>query len=90
MGSDQIIRRCVLDEEQQSVLNFCHTLACGGHFSGKKIAAKVLHSGFYWPTLFKDAYEFSKRCLRCQAVSNNSKKDMMPLQPILVIKIFDV
>ena len=90
MGPDQIIKRCVPDEEQQSVLNFCHTLACGGHFSGKKIMAKVLQSGFYWPTLFKNAYEFSKTYLRCQAVGNNSKKDMLPLQLILVIEIFDV
>ena len=65
MGPDHIIRRCVPDEEQQSVLNFCHTLACGGNFSGKKTTEKVLQSGFYWPTLFKDAYEFFKTCLRC-------------------------
>ena len=32
MSPDHIIRRCVLKEEQQSVLNFCHNLACGGYF----------------------------------------------------------
>ena len=90
MGPDQIIRRCVPEEEQQSVLNFCHNLACGGHFLGKKTLAKVLQSEFYWPTLFKDAYEFSKTCLRCQAMGNNSKRDMMPLNPILVVEIFNV
>ena len=90
MSPDHIIRRCVPDKEQQSVLNFYHTLACGGHISGKKTEAKVLQSGFYWPTLFKDAYEFSKTCLRCQVVGNNSKKDMMLLNPILVVEIFDV
>ena len=30
--SDQIIRRCIPDEEVKSVLSFCHELACGGHF----------------------------------------------------------
>ncbi|CAN6712720.1 unnamed protein product [Malus baccata var. baccata] len=29
-GSDQIIRRCVHDSEIHSILNFCHTYACGG------------------------------------------------------------
>ena len=88
--ADQIIRRCVPESEQLSILNFCHTLACGGHFSGRKTVAKVLQSGFYWPTLFKDAYDFSQKCLKCQSLGNISKKDMMPLNPILVVEIFDV
>ena len=51
---DQIIRRCVPDNEFMSIINFCHSEACGGHFSAKKTIAKILQSGFYWPTLFKD------------------------------------
>ena len=43
---DQIIRRCIPDHEQQSVINFCHNLACGGHFSVKKTVVKILQSGF--------------------------------------------
>ena len=49
---DQIIRRCLPEDEHQSVLTFCHELACGGHFGPRKTAEKVLQSGFYWPTLF--------------------------------------
>ncbi|TQD85450.1 hypothetical protein C1H46_028973 [Malus baccata] len=29
---DQVIRRCVPEDEQISILNHCHSLACGGHF----------------------------------------------------------
>ena len=87
---DQVIRRCVPESEFQSILTFCHSLACGGHFSGKKTVAKMLQSGFYWPTLFKDAHEFGLSCLQCQQTKNLSKKDMMPLTPILVVEIFDV
>ena len=50
----------------------------------------MLQSGFYWPTLFKDAHTFSQECFKCQALGNISKKDMMPLNPILVVEIFDV
>ena len=42
--ADQIIRRCVLKEEYESILSFCHSLACGGHFSSRKTVAKVLQS----------------------------------------------
>ena len=40
--SDQVFRRCIPDHEIRSVLSFCHDQACGGHFSGKKTAAKIL------------------------------------------------
>jgi len=87
---DQIIRRCLPEEEHQSVLTFCHKLACGGHFGPRKTAEKVLQSGFYWPTLFKDAYTFCKLCDRCQMTGRITRKDMMPLTPILEVKIFDL
>ena len=44
---DQVIRRCVPEEEMESILNHCHTLACGGHFRGQRTVTKVLQSGFY-------------------------------------------
>ena len=31
---DQVIRRCVPENEMGSILNHCHTLSCGGHFGG--------------------------------------------------------
>lgn len=68
----------------------CHTLACGGHFGGSKTAAKVLQSGFFWPTLFKDAYVFVASCDRCQRTGNNSSRNQMPLNNILEVELFDV
>ena len=32
--TDQVIRRCVPEDEMTSILNHCHTLPCGGHFGG--------------------------------------------------------
>ena len=54
------------------------------------MAAKVLQSGFYWPTLFKDAHKFCLECLRCQQTENITRKNMIPLSSILVMKVFDV
>ena len=39
---DQIIRRCVPDNEIFSVISFCHNEACGGHFSSRKTVGKIL------------------------------------------------
>ncbi|KAB2608529.1 hypothetical protein D8674_011697 [Pyrus ussuriensis x Pyrus communis] len=87
---DQIIRRCVPESEQQSILMFSHTLACGGHFGAKKTSLKVLQSGFFWPTLFKDAFDFCSKCDRCQKMGNISRRNEMPLNNILVVELFDV
>ena len=88
--SDQVVRRCVHDAEFNSILSFCHSFACGGHFGPKRTARKVLDSGFYWPTLFHDAYIYCKNCEQCQRVGNISRRNEMPQQPLLFCEVFDV
>ena len=88
--ADQVIRRCVPEDEMHSILNHCHTLPCGGHFGGQRTAAKVLQSGFYWPSLFKDAHQFVSTCDKCQRMGNISRKDEPPMHPILEVELFDL
>ncbi|KAG8478278.1 hypothetical protein CXB51_028082 [Gossypium anomalum] len=88
--SDQVVRRCVSNSEVKSILEFCHSYTCGGHFGPKRTAHKILECGFYWPTLFKDTYNFCKACDRCQRVGNLSRRSEMPLNPIHICEIFDV
>ena len=40
--ADQVIRRCVPEDEMVNILNYYHTLPCGGHFGGQRTEAKVL------------------------------------------------
>ena len=42
LGYDQIIRRCVPEEEQGDILAMCHSSTCGGHFAARKTADKIL------------------------------------------------
>ena len=51
---------------------------------------KVLQSGFYWPSLFKEAYQMCRVCDRCQRLGKLSRRLMMPLNPIIVVELFDV
>ncbi|KAK8713476.1 hypothetical protein V6N13_148692 [Hibiscus sabdariffa] len=88
--ADQVLRRCVPEEEQKDIMYHCHAASCGGHFGGNRTAAKILQSGFYWPTLFKDAHAFAKVCDRCQRTGNISGRNEMPLQNILEVELFDV
>nr|CAN62323.1 hypothetical protein VITISV_018463 [Vitis vinifera] len=40
---NQIIRKCVPEDEQQGILNHCHENACGGHFASQKTAMKLFN-----------------------------------------------
>ena len=80
-----IIRRCVLEIEQGGIMEKCHASPYGGHFAEDKTAQKILQSGFYWPTLFKDCFEWVKHCDNCQRMGNISRRNEMPLQGILVV-----
>ena len=42
LGYDQIIRRCIPEEEQGDILAICHSLTCGGHFAARKNTDKIL------------------------------------------------
>ena len=87
---DQIIRRCVPESEVGDILTHCHSLECGGHFNGQRTTTKVLQSGFYWPSIFKDAHLFAKSCDRCQRIGNIGRRNETPLTNILEVELFDV
>jgi hypothetical protein len=66
-----------------------HSSDYGGHHCGDRTAAKVLQCGFWWPTLFKDRYDFVRTCDKCQRTGNISMRNEMPQKGILEIEPFD-
>ncbi|KAJ9544812.1 hypothetical protein OSB04_024519 [Centaurea solstitialis] len=83
-------RRCVSSSAAWDILDNYHKGPTGGHFGASLTARKVLESGFYWPTIFKDAHTLIKSCDACQRAGNITKKDEMPQQSISVSEVFDV
>nr|GEU51614.1 reverse transcriptase domain-containing protein [Tanacetum cinerariifolium] len=53
-------------------------------------ARKVFDSGFYWPTIFRDAQNLVKNYDVCQRQGKITKRDEMPQNSIQLCKIFDV
>ncbi|GKA54821.1 reverse transcriptase domain-containing protein [Tanacetum coccineum] len=88
--ADQIIRRCVFGQEALEILKACHEGPTGGHHSANITARKVFDAGFFWPTIYKDAYELIKSCDACQRQGKISQRDEMPQNAIQVCEIFDV
>nr|GEV13487.1 DNA-directed DNA polymerase [Tanacetum cinerariifolium] len=88
--ADQIIRRCVAGKEAIDILNACHSGPTEGHYGANYTAKKVFDSGFYRPSIYKDAFELVNRCDSCQRQGKNSQKDEMPQNFIQICEIFDV
>ncbi|GJY65892.1 reverse transcriptase domain-containing protein [Tanacetum coccineum] len=88
--ADQIIRRCVFGQEALEILKACHEGPTGGHHSANITAQKVFDAGFFWPTIYKDAYELIKSCDACQRQGKISQRDEMPQNAIQVCEIFYV
>ncbi|GJY71089.1 reverse transcriptase domain-containing protein [Tanacetum coccineum] len=88
--ADQIIRRCVFGQEALDILKACHEGPTGGHHSANITARKVFDAKFFWPMIYKDAYELIKSCDACQRQGKISQRDEMPQNAIQVCEIFDV
>ncbi|XP_076919413.1 uncharacterized protein LOC143580203 [Bidens hawaiensis] len=57
-SADQLVRRCVDVEEGWQILSHCHEGPTGGHHGAVITTKKVFDSGFYLPSIFKDAHAF--------------------------------
>nr|GFC62807.1 reverse transcriptase domain-containing protein [Tanacetum cinerariifolium] len=44
-------------QEAIDILKACHSGPIGGHYGASYTAKKVFDSGFYWPSIYKDAFE---------------------------------
>ncbi|KAD2806207.1 hypothetical protein E3N88_39584 [Mikania micrantha] len=89
-GADGILRRCVSREEGLDILRHCHEGLTGGHHGPSYAVKKVFDCGFYWPTVFKDAHEFVRRCDACQRTGNISHRNEMPQNSIQGVEVFDI
>ncbi|GJY67412.1 reverse transcriptase domain-containing protein [Tanacetum coccineum] len=88
--ADQVIRRYVYGQKAVDILTACHNGPTGGHHGANYTSKKVFDSGFYWPTIYRNAHDMVKSCDSCQRQGNISQKDEMPQNVIQVCEIFDV
>jgi hypothetical protein len=86
---DGILLRCVNNEEEKMFLQETHgsldsVMHIGGHFSTKATAFKIIINGYYWPSIFRDSYKFTRSCDKCQKFAGKEHLYAMPLQPFLL------
>eukprot|EP00253_Pinus_taeda_P005486 PITA_05486 len=86
---NSVLLRFLEKPESQKVLQELHDGPAGGHFGADTIAHKIIHAGYYWPTLFRDTHEYVRKCRSCQASSGRQRKPAFPLQPVNIDQPFE-
>jgi hypothetical protein len=81
MGTDSILRICVLEHERTRVLVESHEGIVGGHYAGIATTQNVLSAGLWWSTIHRDSKEYCYKCDVCQRVGKPNRRDEIPLQP---------
>ncbi|GKC35333.1 reverse transcriptase domain-containing protein [Tanacetum coccineum] len=75
---DNIMRRCVAGNKIFMILAHCHSRPTRGHHSASVTGRKVYESGFFWPSIFKDAKDDVMICDACQRSGNITSRSEMP------------
>lgn len=79
-----ILLLCLKISEIEGIIDQFHIGFCGGHYSWREIAYKILRAGFYWPTLFLQVGEKVRSCVPCQMFAGKQKLAALPLIPIII------
>eukprot|EP00253_Pinus_taeda_P008417 PITA_08417 len=88
LGADSVLRQCLTFEEAEQVLNDCLSRTCGGHMSGYATAQKILHAGYFWPSIFKDCILAVLSCHECQIYQWKMRAPPALLHPVVTVGHF--
>jgi len=85
---NRIRLRCLTKDQVPKVLSNFHDAAharfnSGGHFAATATAHKILHYSYYWPMIFKDAFEYVRKCEPCQRAAGCQNLAALPLHTII-------
>lgn len=61
--------RCIAGDEVVKVLKEVHSKDCDEHWGGSRLFKKIMHLGYYWPTMEADAV-VTRKCQTRQFYSN--------------------
>ncbi|GKB20848.1 reverse transcriptase domain-containing protein [Tanacetum coccineum] len=74
--------RCVEPLQANYVLREIHEGSCSMHAGPRSVVAKAIRTGYYWPTMHKDAMKMIRECQDCQVhrpVPRNPPQKLTPI-----------
>ena len=88
LGKDSRLRQVISDSQARMILQELHKGNAGGHFSQDITIRKVLDAGYWWPTLYKDTYQYCQTCHEYQKTGGLPKSISTKLMTTLPAKPF--
>ena len=74
--------KCVGESEAKYILEDIHEGICRDHIGPRSLVSKIIRTGYFWPTMQRDAKEFVERCDKCQRFGNVQRIPAERLTPI--------
>ncbi|GKA93817.1 reverse transcriptase domain-containing protein [Tanacetum coccineum] len=74
--------RCVGPLQANYVLREIHEGSCSMHAGTRSVVAKALRTGYYWPTMHRDARTLIRACQDCQVHKPVPRNPQQKLTPI--------
>ena len=83
-----ILLLCLIEDEVENIMAEFHEGICGGHYSWRATAHKILKAGFFWPKLFGDVFSRVRTCDKFQIFAEIQKLVPLPMIPVHVDEPF--
>jgi len=81
---------CLVEGETQKVIEEFHRGVCGGHYSWKTTAHKILKTGLYWPTLFGSVHLQVRSRQKCQVFAETQKLSPLPCADPYIVQSVEI
>ena len=74
--------KCLRPSEADYALWEVHEGICENYLGARSLSHKLLHQGYYWPTMHHDSIEYVRKCDRCQRYANIQRQPATELTPL--------
>ena len=64
-SKEELLLKCVSNEEGEKIHKEIHTGTYGNHATSKTLVGKAFQAGFYWPSVIADVEALFHRCENC-------------------------
>ena len=62
---DGVLLKCLRQEQARVLMREVHKGICGAHQLAYKMKWVIRRSGYFWPIILEDCFEYNKGCQDC-------------------------
>ena len=78
-----MLLKCLNSEDAKVLMGEVHERVCGAHQSAHKMKWIIRRSGYFWPTMLKDCFEYYRGCQDYQWFGDVQRSPASVMNPII-------